>query len=341
MKRLHRKYYWQIPFLLFLIIGSIYVVRQKQTAPFHRHEGFIFGTVYHFTYQSEDDLHQELIKVLQDVDNTLSTFNENSVLAAVNRGENPVLTPMFCKLFREAQQVSEETEGAFDVTVAPMVNAWGFGFKQGRFPTDDMVDSLLQIVGYRKVSIKEEKDGWHLCRPDHRMMLDFSAIAKGYGVDCVADYLKSKGVTNFMVEIGGEIAVGGHNDKQQDWHIGVTKPTDDSLQLDKSELQTVLKLTDVCMATSGNYRNFYYQGGKKIAHTIDPHTGRPVQHSLLSATVLAPSCGMADAYATSFMVMGVDKAKQLLARHPELKAYLIYPDEKGEYAVWQNLPPNH
>ena len=164
-------------------------------------------------------------------------------------------------------------------------------------------------------------------------MLDCSAIAKGYGTDRVARLLQSRGVENYMVEIGGEVVTSGVNPERLPWKIGVTKPTDDSLNTGH-ELQTILNLTDKAMATSGNYRNFYYKGGKKFAHTIDPKTGYPVQHSILSATVITKSCAVADAYATSFMVMGLDKAKQVLERHPELMAYFIYSDEKGDMAVW-------
>jgi thiamine biosynthesis lipoprotein apbE len=164
-------------------------------------------------------------------------------------------------------------------------------------------------------------------------MLDCSAIAKGYGSDVVAKFLKSKGIDNFMVEIGGEIVTSGISPERVPWRIGVTKPEDDSLQQQQA-LQTVLNVTDKAMATSGNYRNFYYKGGKKYAHTIDPKTGYPVQHNILSATVIANSCAEADAYATAFMVMGLDKAKTVLEKHPELLAYLIYADQKGKNKVW-------
>ena len=166
-----------------------------------------------------------------------------------------------------------------------------------------------------------------------RNQYDFAAIAKGYGSDVVARLFRSRGVKNFMVEIGGEIVTQGISEKRVPWKIGVTKPTDDSLSV-SGELQTVLNVTDMAMATSGNYRNFYYKGGKKYAHTIDPKTGYPVQHSLLSATVLAKSCATADAYATSFMVMGVERAKALLERHPELMAYFIFSQPDGSNAVW-------
>jgi thiamine biosynthesis lipoprotein len=218
---------------------------------------------------------------------------------------------MFSEVYQLAQTVSKETDGAFDITVAPLVNAWGFGFKHEQMPTPEQVDSLLQL----------------------RNQMDFSAIAKGYGCDVVARLLESHGIHNYMVEIGGEVVVSGKNAKGDDWHIGITKPTDDSLSVE-GEMQTVLTITDHAMATSGNYRNFYYKGGKKYAHTIDPKTGYPVLHSILSATVFANTCAVADAYATSFMVMGVGKAQQVLAQHPELMAYLIYSDQDGKNAVW-------
>jgi thiamine biosynthesis lipoprotein len=209
------------------------------------------------------------------------------------------------------------------------VNAWGFGFKNGKRPDRHQVDSLLQMVGYKKVKLRDGK----VVKDDPRIMLDCSAIAKGFGTQVAADFLRHRGVKNFMVEIGGEIVTSGVNDNRLPWRIGVTKPVDDSLSVSQ-EMQTVLNVTDKAMATSGNYRNFYYEGGRKFAHTIDPKTGYPVQHSILSATVLADDCATADAYATSFMVMGLERAKKVLERHPELMAYFIYSDERGQNAVW-------
>ena len=164
-------------------------------------------------------------------------------------------------------------------------------------------------------------------------MLDGSAIAKGYGVDAVGKYLERQGVRNYMVEIGGEVRVRGINPKGELWHVGINKPNDDPTNLN-NEIEEVLQITQRSMATSGNYRNFYEKDGKKYAHTIDPRTGYPVQHSILSSTVLAEDCATADAYATSFMVLGLDKAKAVLAQHPELMAFFIYSDEKGEMQEW-------
>lgn len=321
---------WQLPALALLIIGTVIIIRQQQSMPYQHNEGMIFGTFYSVTYQHDRDLQKEIEAELQRVDNSLSPFNKNSVITAIN--ENRKVTPdeMFITVFDLAKQISKDTDGAFDITVAPLVNAWGFGFKNDCPPTDAVVDSLRQIIGYEKVSLI----GKTIKKDDKRIMLDCSAIAKGYGSDVVARLLQREGVKNFMVEIGGEIVTKGINPKRLPWRIAVEKPVDDTLAV-KDEVQTVLNVTDIAMATSGNYRNFYYKDGKKYAHTIDPKTGRPVQHNILSATVLCKECARADAYATSFMVMGLEKAKELLARHSDLKAYIIY-DDHGKYGVWKS-----
>lgn len=324
-----KKLFWQIPFLLVLIFGTIFIIRQKQDMPYQHDEGFIFGTIYHVTYQSDENLQKEIEAELKKVDQSLSPFNKTSIISQVNRNEKVEVNDMFQEVFSLAEKISTETGGAFDITVAPMVNEWGFGFKKGVEPTKAVLDSIRALVGYQKVCLKDN----HVVKQDPRIMLDCSAIAKGYGTDVVARYLKRKGITNFMVEIGGEVVTHGVSDKKVAWRIGVNKPTDDSLNTNQ-ELQAVLEVSDQAMATSGNYRNFYYKNGKKYAHTIDPTTGYPVQHNILSATVLAKDCATADAYATSFMVLGMDGAKKILAKHPELMAYLIYSDQHGKNQIW-------
>ena len=325
----NKKLIWQLPFLTLLVVGTILIIRQQRSMPYQKSSDFIFGTIYHITYQCDSDLTQSIKAELLKVDASLSPFNKESVITAINENKDVSPDEMFKEVFSLAMDISKETDGAFDITVAPLVNAWGFGFKNGSQPSHHQVDSLLQLVGYKKVSMADGK----VKKQDPRIMLDCSAIAKGYGTDRVARLLRNRGVQNYMVEIGGEVVTSGVNPERLPWKIGVTKPTDDSLNTGH-ELQTILNLTDKAMATSGNYRNFYYKGGKKFAHTIDPKTGYPVQHSILSATVIAKSCAVADAYATSFMVMGLDKARQVLERHPELMAYFIYSDEKGDMAVW-------
>ena len=289
----NKRLLWQVPFLVLLIVGTVLIIRQQRNIPYQKASGTIFGTTYHITYQYDDDLKSEIEGRLQEV-----------------------------------QQVSKDTDGAFDITVAPLVNAWGFGTKSEEMPDQHAIDSLLTIIGYQKVSLV----GRQVKKTDARVMLDCSAIAKGYGTDAAARLLKEKGITNYMVEIGGEVVTHGINEQRIPWKIGVTKPTDDALAT-SHELQTVLNLTDKAMATSGNYRNFYYKGGRRYAHTINPKTGYPVQHNILSATVIADDCARADAYATAFMVMGFDGAKEVLKRNPDLMAYLIYDDD-GINRVW-------
>lgn len=308
-----KKLLWQLPFLAFLIIGTVVIVGRQKSVPYQHDEGRIFGTTYHITYQSDDNLKKEIEETLKAVDQEFSMFNPQSTVALINEGKRPTLSDDFLEIYQLAQQVNEESDGAFDITVAPLVNAWGFGFKSQQMPNNHQIDSLRRLVGMEHVSLAGAKGSQYVRFQRPRMMLDFSAIAKGYGTDRVARLLMSHDVANFMVEIGGEVYAKGNSEKRLPWRIGVSKPVDDP-DNDAQELETVLNVTNQAMATSGNYRNFYYKGGRKYAHTIDPKTGRPVQHSLLSATVLAPTCAEADAYATSFMVMGLDKARQVLER---------------------------
>ena len=320
-------------FLVLLVIGTIIIIRQQEPPAYRHSEGMVFGTTYSVTYQSKDDLQKDIETAMMEVDNSLSMFNDSSTISKVNRNADVRPDSMFMHVFRLAMTVSEETGGAFDITVAPLVNAWGFGFKSGINPTRRDIDSLLAFIGYGKIKYDESRG--IIVKSDPRVMLDCSAIAKGYGSDHVADMFKRKGITNFMIEIGGEVVANGVNNKGTAWRIGIAKPDDDTLAL-KHEMQNVMSVSGKAVATSGNYRNYYIKDNKKYAHTIDPASGCPVQHSLLSATVMADDCATADAYATAFMVMGVDKAKAVLERHPELAAYLIYTGDGGDYDVWMS-----
>lgn len=324
-----RRLLWQLPFLAFLVIGTVIIVSRQQSTPYQHDRGMVFGTVYHITYQSSKSLQKDIEAELAKVDASLSPFNERSIITAVNENRDTVVNKMFSDVFALAMKISDSTNGAFDITVAPLVNAWGFGFKGGAMPSRHQVDSLKALVGYHKVSLTNGR----VSKTDPRIMLDCSSIAKGYGCDVVAKFLSAKGIDNYMVEIGGEIVTRGISEKRLPWKIGVTKPTDDSLNVNQ-EIQTIINVTDKAMATSGNYRNFYYKNGRKYAHTIDPSTGYPVQHNILSSTVIADDCATADAYATAFMVMGLDKAKTILSRHPELMAYFILASDDGTNKVW-------
>ena len=318
-----KKSKWQFGFLAFLIIGTVMIL--KRNVPYQTDQGLVFGTIYKISYQHKDNLKNEIEKELKKVDFSLSPFNKNSVITHINNNSDLTVDSMFIEVFNLSKEISTATRKAFDITVAPLVNVWGFGFKHSVFPDSSVVDSIMQFTGIDKVKIAGNK----LVKQDHRIMLTCSAIAKGYGVDRVARLLESKGIKNYMVDIGGELRLKGENPKMDRWRIGINKPVDDSLSVNQ-ELQTVIELTDKGMATSGNYRNYYYKDGKKYAHTIDPRTGYPVQHSILSATVIAPNCAMADAYATAFMVLGLDSAKQICNSHPEIDAYFIYSPSDGK-----------
>lgn len=322
---------WHLPFLLFLIIGSIIIISENKPT-YRTQQGKIFGTLYTVTYEHNSDLQPQIVAAMQAVDNSLSPFNKQSVITHINNNDSVAVDELFSEVFHTAKQIYNESHGAFDPTVAPLVNAWGFGFKKGLKISDSTIDSLRALVGFDRINLSNG----HIEKEDPRIMLDFSAIAKGYGSDRVAQVLDSCGIQNYMVEIGGEVVVKGHNKNGNPWGIGITKPIDDSLSVSQ-ELQTVLRLTDCAVATSGNYRNFYYKDGVKYAHTIDPRTGYPVQHSLLSATVVADNCMRADALATAFMVLGVDSAMAYCERHPEIEGYFIVAADSGRYEVRSTL----
>ncbi len=322
-----KKLLWQIPFLLLLIVGTIVIL--KKQPPFRTNEGMVFGTIYKITYQHNDDLQNEIKAAMMEVDNSLSPYNPNSIITRINHNEDTLLNEHFLHVFNLAQQISAETEGAFDITVAPLVNAWGFGFKHSIDIDPNVIDSLRQFVGYQKIKLEDGK----IVKEDARTMLDCSAIAKGYGVDRVARLLDQKGVQHYMVDIGGEVVLKGKNPRMKTWRIGINKPVEDSLSVNQ-ELQTILEVSGVGMATSGNYRKFYYKDGKRYAHTIDPRVGTPVQHNILSATVIAKDCTTADAYATAFMVMGLEEAKAFCEAHPELHAYFICDGEGDSYEIF-------
>ena len=298
-----------------LLLATIWILVRKNNVPYHSINGLVFGTIYNITYQYDGDLKSEIEAELKRFDGSLSPFNNTSIISRINRNEEIVTDSFFQTCFNRSMEISEETNGAFDITIAPLANVWGFGFKKGEFPDSMKIDSLLQITDYKKVKLVDGR----VVKEDPRIMLSCSAVAKGYSVDVVARLLEKKGIQNYMVDIGGEIVAKGKNSRNGLWRIGINKPIDDSLSVNQ-EIQTILELSDAGLATSGNYRNFYYKDGKKYAHTIDPRTGYPVQHNILSATVIAEDCMTADALATAFMVMGLEEASAFANAHPAIDA---------------------
>lgn len=319
---------------LILIVLLTTLLCSCRQNPFKKQEyiknsGKIHGTFYHATYLQPDgkDLQADIEAKMKEFEMSLSTFNPYSIISRINNNdEEVVVDDYFENMYREAVYVSQQTGGAFDITVAPLVNAWGFGFGDQDRKKNPDVESFLPYIGYRKIKLEEKR----LLKSDKRIMLDASAIAKGQSADIIGQLLSSLGCENYMVEIGGEIVCKGVNPKGKKWRIGIDKPIDDLFDEQKG-LQAVLDITDCALATSGNYRQYYYKEGKKYAHTINPITAYPVDHNLLSATVISSSCMRADAFATAFMVLGVDSSLALCRRLPDIACFLVYADEKGNY----------
>jgi len=297
----------------------------KTRMEWYKLEGMAFGTTYHITYQYKAE-RDSLIEVqLERIDNSLSLFNDKSTLSRLNRGETVEIDSLFIAVFEKGMAVSKATGGCFDMTVAPLVNLWGFGTDvKNKVDFDSLkviADSIKQNVGYEKCQLVVEGDSMRLVGG----ALDAAAIAKGFSCDVVAAALKSIGCENFCVEIGGEVVVCGHNPRGVDWKIGINKPEEGC----KNDIEDALSLTDCGMATSGNYRNYYQMGDVKVAHTIDPRQGIPVETDILSATIVADDCMTADAWATACMVAGLKEATGWMMEHKELKAYFITESGAG------------
>lgn len=320
--------------IFLMAMCSLFILTSCKEKKYIRNEGFIFGTTYHFTYLASEDLQPGIEAELQKFDAALSMFNPKSTLSHINKAGSEKIDlrrePWTLKVIQESIRLSKISRGAFDITVAPLVNAWGFGFKKSGDVNQQAIDSLKQFVGYQLLHLEKGI----LVKADPRVQLDASAVAKGYACDVVGNYLRKNGVNDFLVEIGGEMTISGKNPKGSKWRVGINKPIDDSTSTNM-EWDQMLTLTDKAIATSGNYRKFYEKNGKKYAHTIDPATGYPVQHSLLSATVIAKDCLTADALATSFMVMGVDSAMALAERLPDVEGLFIYNDGGTQNKVKQ------
>ncbi len=309
---------WIAVIICLIAFFGVSLWRSCDRATYRHDEGFIFGTLYHITYKHDNALSNEIKERLLQFDASLSPFNDTSIISHINRNETITTDTWFERVFTASQEIYQRTGGAFDPTVSPLINAWGFGFKEGVLPDSARVDSLLNIVGMNKLTLADHQ----VVKSDSAITLNFSAIAKGYACDVIGELLEEHGITHFMVEIGGEVYARGVNAEGEPWRIGVNRPTiADGIS---GTIEEIVSLTDAGMATSGNYRNYRLVNGKRIAHTIDPISGYPVQHNLLSATVVAPNCAYADAYATAFMVMGMEKSIALLDSLPGIEALFLY-----------------
>lgn len=323
-------------FLSFTAI-TLYFLFFHEARCYYQDNGFIYGTSYSlkFEYSYDQDkltrLMDEVHDKLNEIDSSLSTFNKHSIISLINTNQAHQLDEHFLSVLHTASDVSSATGGAFDLTVAPLVNLWGFGFKNTdqEIPSPSQIDSIRHYVGMPLIAI----DNNTLSKKYPQVMLDASAIAKGYAVDVIEEVLRSHGSTNYMIEIGGEISCKGKNREGKAWHIGIDIPSEHlnpTIRGTKEGLQDILKLSHAQMATSGNYRQYYYKDGKKVSHTISPFTGSYVEHTLLSATVLASSCARADAFATAFMVLGLEKSMEIVKNTKDLEAYFISSSGSSE-----------
>lgn len=295
-------------------------------------EGYAQGTSYHITYYDakKRNFQDEINDLLVELDESVSTYQPNSIISKINKNDNKVKVDRYFEAcFIKAKEIYRSTNGAFDPTVYPLVNIWGFGPEKKSKIERFKIDSVLAFVGFDLINLKREK----IIKKDPRVSLDFNAFAQGYSVDIVSYFLKKNGITSFIVEIGGEVFAQGLQENGENWLIGIEQPFDNKET--GNPLKAIIRLDGLAVATSGNYRRFFIEDGIKYVHHIDPKTGYPTKNNLLSATVISKECITSDATATGLLVMGTEKAKSYLSEHPELEAYLIYSDEKGNFQVYQ------
>ena len=299
-------------------------------------QGAIFGTTYKIVYLGDAKNYQkEVDSIFEATNRSVSTYIPNSIISRINLGESDTkVDTIFKEVFLKSKRIFETTDGFFDPTVGSLVNAYGFGPKKTKLNlTEDQIDSIMNFVGLRKVNLKNDL----IIKEHPNLYLDFNSIAKGFGIDLIARFFERNNIQNYLIEIGGEIRTKGTKEQNKPWVIQVVNPVD----ADNTGGYTRINLSNKSMATSGNYRKFRIANdGTKFVHTVNPKTGRAEESNLLSASVISTSdCADVDAYATAFMAMGLENAKEFLKDHPELNAILIYTDEKNqlkEYSILGN-----
>ncbi len=314
-------------FLVILLSGC------NRSALFRNHSGLTQGTTYSITYQeklfvSYEKINRAIDEKLTEIDRSLSVYNQSSLISAINSNESSEVDKLFEEAFVISQKVSEMTDGLFDITVGPLVKAWGFGPDAVRSYDPLKRDSLMSFVGFSKVRLVNDR----IEKDDPRIWIDMNAVAQGFSVDLISRLLEGFGISNYLVEIGGEIRASGKKGERY-WRVGIDKPEEANYS-PGATLAAVLELSDEALATSGNYRKFYVEDGVKYSHTIDPKTGMPARNRLLSVTIVAPDAATADAFATACMVAGHEKARDLILKYEFLEGYLIYSGDDGEYLSW-------
>lgn len=319
-----------IVLLILLTIGSCQDEADK-TQTRIQFLGEAQGTYYAISYFATDTLitQNAIDSVLTAFDLSASIWVKESIISKINNNDlNVVLDDNFIEIFKLSKKISQATNGAFDITVGPLVNAWGFGFKNKIKLPYKSVDSLLELVNFDGITLKNNK----ILKENLNIQIDYNAIAQGYSVDLIGGVLQSKGISNYLIDIGGEVLGKGEKPDGKKWIVGIEKPSGEA-DSDR-KIDVTIELKDKAIATSGNYRKFYEENGVRYSHTIDPKTGYPAKNNLLSATVMCDSAAIADGYATALMVMGVEKSMLFLKNHPELDAYLIFSSQDNEYKTW-------
>lgn len=320
--------------LLLIACSTIFMstsCRQQMQEPF-KLNGEAQGTYYAITYYDDQgrNLKESIDSIFKTFDLSVSVYKPESIISKFNRNDEGVVADsVFETVFKKAMEVSKHTDGAFDITVMPLVNAWGFGYTERNKIDSTVIDSLLPLIGYSKVQLRDGK----LIKEDSAMMIDFNAIAQGFTCDLIGKFFSDRGITNYLIDVGGEVLAKGNKPDGSNWKVAIEKPAPDATS--SREIQIVVPLRDKALATSGNYRAFIIENGRKYSHTIDPKTGFPVNHTLLSVSVIADDCMTADAYATAFMVMGLEKTKEFLEDNKDLEVFIIY-DQEGKMKTWNS-----
>ena len=325
--------YWRIKFLksAFLLL-SVAVFTGCSKTEYRMIDGFTQGTTYHIAYSDDKGVALDSLveRILKDIDYSLSVYNKESLITKINNGEDIEVDTLFRNVFNRSYEIYKLSNGLFDVSAAPLFNIWGFGFKNKMDITPERVDSALLLTGMDKIYIENSR----VIKTIPDVTLNFNAIAQGYTADVIASQFEKIGINNYLIEVGGEIFCKGVNPKGKKWSVGIDRPVDGNM-IQGEDLQDILLLSGGGLATSGNYRKFYEEDGQKYSHTINPLTGYPVKESLLSATVTAPDAMTADAYATWFMVAGVERAIEIIESDQNIEGYLVY-SQGGSLKVYKS-----
>ena len=317
-----------IVFFFFPLV--MFSCNEKKELKLFKISGSAQGTYYAITYcaDNNENLQPAVDSLFRKFDSSVSSYFPNSILSRFNNNDQTTIAdPIFETVFQKSMEVSANTEGAFDVTVGPLVNAWGFGLSKRAKVDQAMIDSLLPLVGYQKVKLVDGK----LIKSDPRIRIDFDAIAQGYTSDWLGKFFESKGIGNYLIDVGGEVLGKGSKPDGKIWTVAIEMPSKNAE--DERKIQAILPLKNRAISTSGTYRKYFEENGNRYSHEIDPFGGYPAKNSVLSVSVIANDCITADAYATAFMVMGLEKSMNFLTKHPEIEAYFISDDKKGGFSV--------